>query len=814
MAPPPKRTVSGTDPLGAIPIVGREGVAFQQAGQSKIVSSSSIVRGTVLMSYQSLGYYLLATDFGNVWAFYHGGSRGRMGAMEFSGFIPGQQVWAAVSQQLPNLNSFILGGASYVEAGAYTEPEGLLVYPQVSGYEVTQERDEDTEEVTATGTRMSGPLYLKSPNPKNHASGKLDAVDGDWIVHNRFGGSVGVEMFRTFLEGGPMSGVYCYVDDDTLRVVGGHYQFVSFGSEDEDKQAGPSILRIHRRVHYPMDAIYENVPQTFRMEGPVYGGVQEFISYRSNDNVQNEEQTTQRIALLHEYRGLDGTYILSSAASITLQKRVGVRVPIEILDPAGEPETNDQEEQPIGPCGLAAPEFDNIQSPQDTGETFAEATTAFAGRVYNPTAGKSPLAVAMQTRQTADYILDWQARTGFDILQEQWETGQKPTQVFGTGGQNTQLMSPDPSMWKCVPQFAELNIDPYGATKKLYLGRASISVAVDGSVVIQDAYGSEILMSGGNVVISSNHDVVLNPGRNLGVVAGRDVGVRAGRHLDLTAEEGRLTAMAARQATISGGLAGGGGVLIEGRGDISEVVDGGENPGSTGGVTIKSNNDVSVVGTKVNIDARATGWSGRSQGGTINLVSGDMITFMSNNGATYGALGAEFIMKCANAEFVLGNKCILPNLELLGKFFYQQLIFGGDTQYGGYYTDRVLQQVQRYIIKAYGNDTYAGTELTGKYLKSVQYNLYSSAVYTLPEPEWQVRAKDIYSASSALLQSAMTNSVWEGTSPLPGLEIWEDNTLATVTGKSSDYIGNSGEVTPGTISEVVLVPLGNLRKGI
>jgi hypothetical protein len=815
MVSPPNRTVSGTDPLGAQPIVGRQGVSFSSGGnnpQSRVVASSSIVRGTVILSYQSLGYYQLATDFGTIYAFYHGASRGRMGTMEASGFLPGQQVWVAVTQNLPNLNSFILGAADYIEAGAYQEPQAFLVYPQVSGFDVTQVRDEDTDAVSAEGALMSGPLYLKSPNPKNHTSGKVDTVDGDWVMHNRLGGGVGVEMFRSFLEGSPMSGVYCYSDDDRLRIVAGRYQFVTLGSEDEDKQAGNSIHRIHRRVNYPMDAIYENVPQVFRLEGPIFGGTQEFTSYREKDNLEGAPNETQRIALLHEYRGLDGTYILSSAASITIQKRVGVRVPIEILEP-GPPETNGQEESAIGPCGLAAPEYDNIQSPQNTGAEYSAATEAIGTRMYQSPAVKSPLANAMQVRQAADYILDWQARTGLDLLTAQWKTGNKPEDVFGSGGQTDQFFDGDPTMWKCMPQYAELNLDPYTATKKYYLGRACISVTEDGGIVLQDAYGSQLMMSGGNIYLSANHDIVNVPGRNFVTLAGRDAAIRGGRHVDITAEEGRLTATAAKQATLSGGLAGSGGVLIEGRGDLGEVVDGGENPGSTGGITLRSNNDVSVVGTKVTIDARAKGWSARSGGGSVHIASGDQITFKTNEGRTYGAIGAEFIMKCESESFVLGKKCILPNLELVGNFFYRKLLFISEGQNSGYYTSKILDRLNEYLTDAYDFDTYSGT-LKAKYLTSKQYNLFSAAAYTIPEPEWQIRALDLYGESSSLLQSAMTNSLWEGTSPLPGTARWDGESVAVVTGTSSEYIGDTGFVTPGTVSEVTLVPSSNLRKGI
>jgi len=726
-------------------------------------------------------------------------------------------VWAAVTQALPNLNSFIIGAADYVNAGAYREPEGLLVYPQVAGFELGQEQTDG--KVTAIPVGMSAEMYLSSTSPKQHAGAILDGVDGDWGMQNRFGGGVGVEMFRTFLQGGPLSGIYCYTDEDRLRIVGGRYQFITMGSEDDDRQAGPSIYRIHRRVNYPMDAVYENVPQVLALEGPVYTGRQEFNSYREMDNLEGAPGETQRIALLHEYRGLDGTYILTSAASIVLQKRVGVRVPIEIVDPEDPPPPPDPAPTPqeIGPCGLQPPEYDGIQSPQDTGEDFATATKAFGERLLQAPSTSSPLANAMQVRGMADYILDWQARTGLDTLREQWKTGNRPKKIFGDGNQQFQLFNLSPAMWKCVPKYVELNLDPYSATKKYYLGRAAISITEDGGVVLQDAYGSQIMMSGGNIYLSANHDIIQVPGRNAVTTAGRDISVRAGRHLDLVAEEGRLTAAAARQATITGGIAGIGGVLIEGRGDLAEVVNGGENPGDTGGVTIKSNNDVSVRGSKVVIDARSPGWSARSGGGTVHLVAADAITWQSNNARSFGAMGAEFIAKVEGSEFVLGRKSIIHNLEVVGNLTYRNLLYAQSSQFAGYYTSRVLDRLRTYLTKAYAENTYGGTALKGKFLTSKQYNITSADSFVIPEPEWQLRARELLSASSSVLQTAMANTVWEGTAPMPGNESWQGNLVATVDTSSSGYKtdqGTSGEVTPGKFSAVRFQSGASLLKGI
>ena len=60
------------------------------------------------------------------------------------------------------------------------------------------------------------------------------------------------------------------------------------------------------------------------------------------------------------------------------------------------------------------------------------------------------------------------------------------------------------------------------------------SLTPDGGIVLRDAWGSEIVMQGGNITFSAAHDVYVRPGRNAVTLAGDDVIVKAYNSVDVT----------------------------------------------------------------------------------------------------------------------------------------------------------------------------------------------------------------------------------------------------------------------------------------
>lgn len=762
--------------------------------KSYITGGLSIIRGTILSSFQGVNYYDVSTDFGRYLAISLGFGRGRLGANEACGYLPGEQVWIAVSPGQPAFNAFIVGRAGYNVAGDYTPATPFLVYPQVSGFEVKK--------------RFSGAAFSEFARIRSFNDGLLDTVDGDWVVHNMFGGAMGVEAFRSFLQAGPMSGVYCYSEDGHTRIVGNRFERITLSEEYEDRQLGPNITQVGRRVFYPGDAVAELQPQQLDISGPVYGGSQQFRSYPDGGNGSRQKS---RIALLHEYRGLDGSYVLSSAASIVLQKTFDIPVPVEVVE-ADAPARDE-----CSPCELsAAIKGRNVDSGSD-----------YAGIVedirLSDNETSSPLAIAMNARGLTEKLVTWQARGGIDDL-GQWEIRDRPDEIFGGKEPSELLTSKDPSMWKCVPQSVRLSIDPYGASKRFYLGKAMIAITEDGSIVLQDAHGDQITMSGGNIYLSASHDIIEVAGRNRVSISGRDSVVKASRHLDLSAQEGRITAIASDQATLMGGLNGHSGVLIESRGNYHGVVTYGENPSNCGALILKSRHMLGMTACNVSVRARPpAGWCSRQGGsGLITLDAGDQIMWRAKNDDYWGSFGAQIVANLANARILLGETSVFDcNIYSLKNLFYNYFRYtkdsGDSPSYPvGYMLEAVKERLPTLIHEwnEFANHPFALLDLyRAKWLSSNQYTVNSPTYFTLPEPEWQSRMRDHVDGNSAILRATMQDNKVDGTTPFPGAAAWDGYGMTKLQGgPQTPNFGDNADADIGTTSPTSLD--GELMKGI
>lgn len=143
--------------------------------------------------------------------------------------------------------------------------------------------------------------------------------------------------------------------------------------------------------------------------------------------------------------------------------------------------------------------------------------------------------------------------------------------------------------------------------------RAGMYIGEDGSVIIRDAWGSEIVMLGGNVSISCAGNVMLLPGKTQLTIAGDDIVHKAQNSVDIHASAHDIRLSAARNMEIVGGgdeSEHSGGVVIEARG-AGVSTDWSPYDRLTGedthvsGITLKTNNQAVVVdGKVVNIRAK------------------------------------------------------------------------------------------------------------------------------------------------------------------------------------------------------------------
>lgn len=777
--------------------------------------------GVVLAGFQSSQFYDIALDHGagRTLAIFLGTGRGRLGVNESGGIMPGERVLVAIPFESP-MPSIIVAKYGYARAGAYEPPCNLLVYPQVAGFKYND--------------RSSGQAYANFPRLRNYMPGVQDVVDGEWLMHNMFGGAVGVEMFRSYIKGGPMSGVYCYTEDQTTRIVGAQIEFISLGESIEELPSEGDTAQVRKRYFYANDRFTGFQPQVVDLVGPGFGGKQSFQTYPDGLNgsstryVENDDGSSDldlgesRVALIHEYRGADGSYALTAANSILLQKSVEVPVPIDVVEAKKSPTAGDDEQVDdcaCGACPLTPDPDPNLPDDEECDDSGAVR--------FDSNAQSHPLAFAMNARGLANRLILWQAMGSFDPLCR-WGWGEKPKAVYGGRDSKDFLTSASPSMWKCMPQTVKLGITPGGAAKRFYLGHALITISEDGSIVLQDAHGSQIMLSGGNIVLSAQHDVITTAGRNKLDIVGRDAAIHVDRHLDVATAHGRLNLVAAQQASLVGGMDGESGVLIESKGTGHQrAITTGENPASSSSVIIKSNSYVGIDGgRRVHIRARGNGFSGSDGGaGEIDIDAGKRINWQTYDNNTTGYFGTEVGMFFSNGDVIFGgrNSVINTNLYVERDVFFKHLrrIKGAPggagpssiRNPGTIRADRQARCIGDWLdaqLDFANNPLQMGPVFVAKFLSSQQYTVGDGRVFTLPEPEWQSRAAERFADGSAVLNAKVYIATLEGSNPFPGSGAVSGFGMSRVGGSTADFNGrpsvNLG-ITQGALS-------GSLLKGI
>lgn len=142
------------------------------------------------------------------------------------------------------------------------------------------------------------------------------------------------------------------------------------------------------------------------------------------------------------------------------------------------------------------------------------------------------------------------------------------------------------------------------------LRQAYLNVEPDGSIIIRDAWGSELLMRGGNIILSCAGQVELRSGGSIVQLAGYDIISKARRSIDITATDRDVRIKANGNLHMlsegrSGSTAtGGGGILLESLStQTSEQFSGtkGEQVYSTGIIFKAKNSQIFAQGKTVHL---------------------------------------------------------------------------------------------------------------------------------------------------------------------------------------------------------------------
>ena len=366
-----------------------------------------------------------------------------------------------------------------------------------------------------------------------------------------------------------------------------------------------------------------------------------------------------------------------------------------------------------------------------------------------------------------------------------------------------------------VPEEEELSpledaYDPnFGGNKTVELNeydkrRAGVYIGEDGSVIVRDAWGSEIVMLGGNVSISCAGNVLTLPGQTALTIAGDDIVQKAQNSVDIHASEHDVRLSAAKNMEILGGAdetEHSGGVIIESRGKDSGAWDGSDGEDSKlSGITLRTRNQSIVVdGKKVNVRARndlriISGNDGLD--GTVSIAAkklrirtGSSI-ISSSSGKAHLAVDKDSVSVCSNRiglyadskiNIVEGSRVPVPftwqDIENVASKYLSQL-------------DSETQDLNDEKAASAGFDKESLEKMMFGFRKSIEcrtdkpWVIGASGGFRLYEPAWiqVMKVYDTLSKAGVDADKYKESAKWDNGRPFPGEDAENDGKYIQLSG--------------------------------
>jgi hypothetical protein len=416
----------------------------------------------------------------------------------------------------------------------------------------------------------------------------VDVYPGDYQTLNVLGCGLVVGALHASLISGYGCSVECHYIDDLLRLSSYNFEQSTAGSETLMFADGGDYTEVRRLNPYVLESMgapyqYGDLPMdNGKPRGPdakgeddtgvykdkveeqqgwwrkldfsghlanlsaTYVAVPDLNEVRSSAKVEQQDER----GVFREHLDATGAYSVVSAKSISFIKDCFIPVPRERYRPdnskGAKAETLQADRESLLP-ELADMTIEGTEEDQD------------GSSLLYPAAGSD--SVAFRTHRASVNFKgrkdDW---TIWDI--EEVDLGGLKSQVQASG-----MLPPSENiragrMHANLPKVATLRISE-GQDARYYASRSMVLMNDDGSIHVQDGYGSMISMRAGSIDISCPGDITLRPGRNLAVIAGDSVSCVAGVDVELAANQGDVRVHADRNFSVLSGNDGAGGILME-----------------------------------------------------------------------------------------------------------------------------------------------------------------------------------------------------------------------------------------------------------
>jgi len=446
-------------------------------------------------------------------------------------------------------------------------------------------------------TGMQREPYYRKLESFNRKAGLLDFSScrpfdatalGEWGVMNDLGMGIFLDGFMAFMRADETAGIWFHWMDHFVRLAAYNFNLETAGSETNARDDEGEYQHIVGFTPYPWEALglldpdeeaaRQNDAESVlrkKAEGawePVHADqapfyrLHEYYGYlgqgymrdlalppQENPGIYRYGTNLVTPGVFREQIGLDGSYALQSAHSLHFLKRIFIPIPRR---------KRLWEDQSDGDGGKAAKPYKPAGKWKEGPEHKIAATIEPAEDTSLPN-----LRTVAGLQELHAHLCQWKGMHPFHYHEGDYDTPksveelpsasaiQKPPE-FVDLGKKQWLPQPDPIRWRVDHRYGEV---------EYYETAAGISILPDGSVVIRDGYGSEIVMTGGSILLRAAGDIWRTSGRSCIDWAGDDAIVKARRSIDLTSSEADVRLKAEQNLEMLAGNGGKGRMLFENR---------------------------------------------------------------------------------------------------------------------------------------------------------------------------------------------------------------------------------------------------------
>ena len=363
-----------------------------------------------------------------------------------------------------------------------------------------------------------------------------DVVDGEYVVANEFGVLLGLFQSLATLKGSELAQIQCYVLDDLVRIISHNYEHLHALGEFKIFHDGKALMVEFGATHDPREAMgvaqvdSEKDQSRFAEDSapPSKGGTDEYDFYKidGDDRIKAIERLRGFLGsvgdMVHLFIsrpdpeavralsgeiggkfdtgmadfqvGLDGRINIRTVTGAAIEKTNWIMVPHRIRsaeDPKGD-ETDDITFETKDPF-----EFDNSKTFRD-----------------------NPTLYFLQMRDCNAYLQDLYNYKNFLKYKKDFALSGNPT------NEETKLED-----IKNVHPLQKVNLKDYK------LRRSGLYLMDNGGVMIKDAWGSAIVLEGGDIYIQAAKDEIHQPLRNYITKAGKFISMAARKDIDISSSE-------------------------------------------------------------------------------------------------------------------------------------------------------------------------------------------------------------------------------------------------------------------------------------